>query len=113
MHEMSIAESVLEIVQESMHKNDARKLLSVTVEIGELTAVIPESLEFCFQAITENSAYKGADLKIVNVPLQGLCRKCDTEFHIEKYQFICPACQSNDVKVTGGQELNVTELEVE
>lgn len=113
MHEMSIAESILDIVRETLRNNEQGKLLSVTVEIGELTAVIPESLDFCFQALVEETPYKGAKLVIKNVPLKGKCVKCKKDFPIKNYAFICPFCESLEVQVTGGQELKVTELEVE
>ncbi|HFE63637.1 MAG TPA: hydrogenase maturation nickel metallochaperone HypA [Caldithrix sp.] len=112
MHELSIAESILEIVTESVPDHDKR-VLSVTVEVGELTAVIPESLQFCFHAIIEETPYKGAQLIIREKKLTGECRKCGSGFTIKNYFFQCPDCGSTDVQVTGGQELNVTELEVE
>ena len=70
MHEMSIAESIIDIVRDSTSSQPDVKLLSVTVEIGELTAVIPESLSFCFDALIEDTPYKGAELKIITIPLQ-------------------------------------------
>lgn len=113
MHEMSIAESIIGIIQETLDSRDHPKLLSVIVEIGELTAVVPESLLFCFDALIEETPYKGARLIIREVPLTGKCEDCGHEFHIENYAFVCPACGSNRITVLGGQELNVTELEVE
>lgn len=113
MHEMSIAESIIDIVSETLNGQQQQKLLSVTVRIGELTAVVPESLQFCFEMSLENTPFEGAQLIIEEVPLRGECKKCSAEFKIENYNFICPVCRSVDVKVTGGQELNVSELEVE
>ncbi len=113
MHEMSIAENILEIVKETLRNQNSSKLLSVTVQVGELTAVIPESLSFCFETVVENTPYKGAKLKIVEVPLTGKCKNCGKEFHISNYCFICPNCESTKVEIIGGQELNVSELEVE
>lgn len=112
MHELSIAESILEIVSESVPDRN-KKVLSVTVEVGELTAVIPESLQFCFNAIIEETPYRGAQLIIREKKLTGACRTCGSGFPINNYLFQCPDCGSTDVEVTGGQELNVTELEVE
>jgi hydrogenase nickel incorporation protein HypA/HybF len=113
MHEMSIAENIKEIVIETLADMDTPKLKSVTIEVGELTAVIPESLEFCFQIAIERTSFKGAKLNIVEQPLMGECTQCTEKFKIRNFSFICPSCQSSQIKVTGGQELNVTELEVE
>ncbi len=113
MHEMSIAQSILEIVEEYLQEYPGRKLKSVTVEVGELTAVIPESLDFCFTAITEETPYAGARLIIKQIPLTGTCQDCGEHFPIENFNFTCPKCQSTRVKVEGGDELKVSELEVE
>lgn len=113
MHEMSIAENILEIINQTLKDRTHARLLSATVEVGELTAVIPESLQFCFESLIESTAYKGAKLKIKDIPLQGICKHCEESFKINDYHFVCPACRSWEIQVTGGQELNVTELEVE
>lgn len=113
MHEMSIAESIVEIIRETLGESENRRLVSVTVEVGELTAVVPESLEFCFNAIIETTPYRGAKIHIRNVPLTGRCQECGEEFHIEKYAFVCPKCGSTRIQVLGGQELKVSELEVD
>ncbi len=113
MHEMSIAESIVEIIRETLGEDNHRKLVSVTVEVGELTAVVPESLEFCFNAIIETTPYRGAKIHIKNVPLTGQCPDCEKEFPIQKFSFVCPECGSRQIKILGGQELKVSELEVE
>ncbi|GAB4364291.1 MAG: hydrogenase maturation nickel metallochaperone HypA [Calditrichia bacterium] len=112
MHEMSIAQNILEIVKEYLG-NEHKKLLSVTVEVGELTAVIPESLQFCFEAVLAETPYPDARLIIKQIPLSGQCEQCGKVFKIENYLFTCPECKSIQIKVLNGQELKVTELEVE
>ena len=113
MHEMSIAENIKEIITETLADLEAPKLKSVTVQVGELTAVIPDSLRFCFEIAIEETPFKGAKLKIVEQPIMGECTQCAEKFKILNFTFLCPNCQSSQVKVTGGQELSVTELEVE
>ncbi len=113
MHEMSIAQSVLEIIEESIGNPPRKSLRSVTVAVGELTAVVPDSLQFCFEALIAETPYQGTELIIRHMPLNGYCRDCHYKFSIKNYNFSCPACQSGSIEVTGGQELNVTELEVD
>jgi hydrogenase nickel incorporation protein HypA/HybF len=110
---MSIAANILEIVKESLIKSDFEKVSSITVQIGELTAVVPESLRFCFDMAIDNTPFKGAKLQIIEVPLAGECKECGERFNIKNYNFLCPICQSIQIKITNGQELCVTELEVE
>ena len=112
MHEMSLAQSIIDIVDEYMHEEKG-KLLEVAVEVGELVAVVPESLIFCYEALVEETRYQGSKISVNILPLTGNCRSCSHTFQIENFKFICPNCQSGDVVVSSGQELRITHLEVE
>lgn len=113
MHEMSIAQSILDIVAETLNDQSQGQLKEVVVQIGELTAVVPESLQFCYNVIIEDTPYKGSHLKVQILPVHGQCETCQSEFEIKNLQFICPKCQSKDVQVNQGQELKISHLEVE
>ncbi len=112
MHEMSIAQSIINIVDEYMSEEDGRKLIEVAVEVGELVAVVPESLTFCYEALVDSTPYQGSKLLINVLPLQARCSHCDHTFRIEKFNFICPNCKSNQISVLSGQELRISHLEV-
>ena len=112
MHELSIAQSIVDIIDETLNGED-KKLLEVAVRIGELVAVVPESLKFCYEVITENTKYAGSRLDIQILPLRSRCKNCRREFQIEKFNFICPHCASTELEVIQGQELNISHLEVE
>ena len=113
MHEMSLARNILDIVDEYMDTENGRVLKKVVVEVGELTAVLPQSLEFCYQALVENSRYHGSKILIKIVPLSGVCLDCHHSFKIIKFEFKCPLCQSSHIDVKGGQELRISHLEVD
>jgi hydrogenase nickel incorporation protein HypA/HybF len=113
MHEMSIAQSILDIVDEYMTKENGRKLMEVAVEVGELVAVVPDSLTFCYEVLVENSPYRESKLSINIIPLTGTCSDCNYSFKIENFEFVCPNCKSSSIAVKGGQELRITHLEVE
>ena len=110
---MSIAQNILEIVDEYMDREPEARLREVAVEIGELVAVVPDSLNFCYDVLVENSKYQDSKLLIRILPLQGSCKTCGHVFKIENYNFTCPSCRSNELEVQGGQELRITHLEVE
>ena len=112
MHELSIAQSIIDIVDETLNGED-NKLLEVSVEIGELVAVVPDSLEFCYNVITENTKYAGSKLDIKILPLTSKCKNCKKEFQIVKFTFVCPHCDSSELDVLQGQELRISHLEVE
>jgi len=113
MHEMSIAQSIISIVDETLEREQYQVLREVVVEIGELVAVVPESLEFCYKAITEKTKYQDSKLIINILPLMGRCRNCDAMSQVERFNFVCQKCQGRDLDIIQGQELNISHLEVD
>lgn len=113
MHEMSIAQSLMEILREEMGKHDARVLKSVHLKIGQLSAIVPEALSFCFQVMAEGTEMEGAKLVMDLIPLRGSCPECRKEFEIADYHFSCPDCGSSRIETIAGQDLAVVDMEVE
>lgn len=113
MHEMSIAENIIEIVQQHLPKDEGCKVRSVTLRVGALAGVVSESLEFCFTALTTNTPLEGALLTIARVPLAATCRVCGVTSEINLESFACPACKNSDIEVLSGTELQVMEIETE
>jgi len=113
MHEMSIAQSLLDIIKEEMFKNDAKVLKSVRLEVGQLSAVVPESLSFCFKVMVDGTEFEGAELIMEVIPLKGQCLDCNEIFEIKDYVFECPHCGSKEVHTLSGQDLKIVEMTVE
>jgi hydrogenase nickel incorporation protein HypA/HybF len=113
MHEMSIAQSLMDILREEMVKHDAKVLKSVHLQIGQLSAIVPEALSFCFQIMVEGTEMEGAKLVMDVIPLRGRCPECRKEFEIEDYHFACPTCGSTRIETIAGQDLAVVDMEVE
>jgi len=113
MHEMSIVESLLSIIEDEMVKNNASKLRSVRVQIGEMSGIVPEALRTCFEILTSKNDMKDAVLKMDIAPLIGYCGKCRTEFNIINYRFSCPDCDNSEIEVISGREMNIVEMEVD
>jgi len=113
MHEMSIAQSIIDIVDDTLVENEKDKLREIVVDIGELVAVVPESLHFCYEAIVNGTKYEKAELKINIKPLKIKCNDCGVDSKIEKYNFLCPNCDSTNINVLSGEELNIRYLEVD
>ena len=113
MHEMSIAQGIVDIVREEMQKHNAKVLRSIRLNIGQMSAVVPESLSFCFKVITSGTELEGAELIMDIIPIRGYCPSCQKDFIIEDYAFECPDCTGTDIDVIGGQDLSIVELEVD
>jgi hydrogenase nickel incorporation protein HypA/HybF len=113
MHEMSIAQSLIEIIREEMARHQAHTLRAVRIHVGEMSAIVPDSLSFCFEVITAGTEMEGARLNIEVIPVEGICRACGERFKIEEFQFLCPSCGGTGVETVSGQELSIVEIEVD
>ena len=113
MHEMAIAQGILDIVLKTAAENQVAKVTGIKLLIGQMTQVEPECLKFGFTALSMGSIAEGANVEIKIVPLVGLCNSCRQEFPVENYCFVCPKCNSASVTVVSGRELAVEYLEGE
>jgi hydrogenase nickel incorporation protein HypA/HybF len=113
MHEMSIAESVLQIVEDTARSGGYTRVKAVWLEIGQLANVEKESLRFCFDAVTRDSVAQDARLEIIETAGQGWCMQCACNVPITALHEPCPTCGSYQIQVTGGEEMRVKELEIE
>ncbi|MDZ7343467.1 MAG: hydrogenase maturation nickel metallochaperone HypA [candidate division KSB1 bacterium] len=113
MHELSIATSIVETVLQEIAQKKLPLVQTIAVRIGALSAVDPEALRFGFDAIISDTPLSKTKLEIELVPVRGKCRACGQEFAVEDFVFACPLCQSGEIEVTGGEELDIAYLEVE
>ena len=113
MHEMSLAEGILQIAEDAARREGAQRVKTVVIEIGRLSSVEPEALSFCFDAVTRGSVAEGARLELVTVDGAGWCMKCSAEVPMQELYGECPQCGSAQVQVTRGTEMRVKELEIE
>ncbi len=113
MHEMAIAQGILDIVLKTAAQHNGKKVTGIKLLIGQMTQIEPESLTFGFEALAIGTIAQGACLDISIVPLVGRCNSCNEEFSIERYCFLCPHCNCASVVVVSGRELAVDYLEVE
>jgi len=113
MHEMGIAYSVLAAVRTEAKRRPGQTPRRVGVRIGELAALDPEALRFCFEAITRDTELQSLELEIEVCPFRYRCRDCGQQFVVRDYQTQCPQCASMKTECIGGQELELAYLEVE
>jgi hydrogenase nickel incorporation protein HypA/HybF len=110
---MSIAEEILQAVATEAHRRPAGRPLRVGVRIGALAAIEPESLRFCFEALVKDTENEGLELAIERVPRRHRCASCHDEFAVQEFDFTCPRCGAWCPEVAGGDELELTYLELE
>ncbi len=112
MHEMAIAEGILDIALDYARRNDAGRITKAALLVGEMAGVELESLAFCWSALAKGTIAEGADLAVTRVPLRGRCGACGRERAVERYNFICPDC-GGTLEIISGRELRVDYLEME
>lgn len=112
MHELYIAQSIIGTVKKSLpedlHSSLVRK---VHVACGQLDAVVPETLEFLFDAIKNDYEMPESQLVIQVIPVLCRCTDCKNEFSLELPVFVCPACGSGHVAVLQGRGIRLTKIE--
>jgi hydrogenase nickel incorporation protein HypA/HybF len=108
MHELGIAQ---EIVAIAVQKGGTAKVRRIVVEVGRLTAVLPDAVRFCFDACAEGTPAAGAALEIIEIPGRGRCRSCRAEHLLEQPFGIC-TCGHSDFEWLSGEELRVRSVEV-
>jgi len=113
MHELSIAQSILETVISEAEKRSLKRVSIIGLRIGALTDIVPEALEFGFNALKADTILAQTELHIETVPIKGYCEKCMEHFEVSEFIFVCPKCYSNKIKTEQGSELDIAFLEVE
>lgn len=108
MHELSITQSVVDAVSERIAD---QRVVSLRLEVGRLSGVVPDALRFCFELVTGETVLEGARLDIDERAGQAHCRSCDQDFVLTDLILLCP-CGSADVAVTAGRELVIKSVEV-
>jgi len=113
MHEMSITQNILEDVKEHLSGIQYTRILNIKIKVGELTALDPSSLQFCYDVIKRDTPFENVPLIIEEIPLTGHCNNCSAEINIENFLFLCSNCGSTDVTIISGEELLLSEINVE
>lgn len=108
VHEVALTESILDAIRQRL--GEAR-IVRVRLEIGRLSAVLPDAMRFAFAACTAGTPLDGARLEIDEVVARGQCRACGRDLELDAAVALCP-CGSADLVIVSGQELQIKEVEV-
>ena len=116
MHEFSIADNIVKSViseLESLESTPDTTLQKVHIGVGEMRQVVPDTLKFAYNQLTEGTAAENSELIIHDNPLRALCSDCKWEGRLEEKIFICPACNSRNLEIISGKELQLESMEFE
>jgi len=113
MHEVSIALSLLEIIEKKCREEGYSWVESVKVRIGQASSILPEALNFAFEMAKKETIAREAALLIDLIPVKALCKTCLHSFEGKNlYIFECPFCSSSSLQIISGHELQLVEMEV-
>ena len=114
MHELAIAQSIVDVVEAKLVECKATRVKSVRLRIGEGSGIVAHSLTFSFEALTSfDPVLAGAQLLIDIVPHRARCRHCSADFTIANFIAQCPLCAEWSNEVISGTELQILEMEIE
>lgn len=112
MHEMSICMSMMNLIADQQKQAGFSRVKRVIVELGALSHVDPEALQFCFDAAARGTSAEGGTLEIREVAASAWCHDCLQTVQIAEYGGACPRCDGNKLILQGGDEMKLKELEV-
>ena len=111
MHELSLAESMLRMVEQQLGRKC--ELISATVTIGPLSGVSADALSFCFTEVADQMGFGRPELVVRQVPANATCGACGTDYDMPDPFTTCPECDSIVRTLTGGDQLTLDSVEVE
>jgi hydrogenase nickel incorporation protein HypA/HybF len=113
MHEISLCESVVQLIEVQARVQGFRQVRLVRLEIGNLAGVELEAMRFGFEAVARGTIADGAGLEIIEVPGTAWCPHCRRQVGVQLRYDACPECGHLPLQLTGGDQMRVLELEVE
>ena len=113
MHEMSLCESILDILETEARNQSFNRVTKVLLEIGELAAVEIEAMHFCYDMVVKDTVADKSELVIREIPAIAKCRQCHEQMTVKTRYEACVACGSYELDVIMGDQMKIKELEVE
>lgn len=114
MHELGIVFHIIDEVKKIAQSNNVSHVLSVTLEIGEVSTIIPSYLTDCWVwACKREEIMKDCKLKVEMIKAYTICTNCNKTYETVKYGKICPYCNSDKTYLIKGNEKTIKEIEVE
>jgi hydrogenase nickel incorporation protein HypA/HybF len=114
MHELSLVESILQIVEEYAAKDGFTRVRALRLTCGKLSSVVPQALSFAFEVQSKGTRAEGAALELEVLPAAIHCLACGEDIEVGHFEAQCPTCEGYEVLlVRGTEELKLIELDVE
>jgi len=113
MHEMSIAVNIADISLQEAQKAGAVKINSIVLELGSLSGVMADALQFCFSSAVKSTIAETAVLEIIEQQARAVCSACGHKFDADQIVPLCPKCSELVFDVQGGRDLKIKSINVD
>jgi hydrogenase nickel incorporation protein HypA/HybF len=110
MHEMSIADALLQGVLDAAAKSRLVRVQEVMLDVGKVRLVVPEALELAWTIVSEGTVAAGSLLRIREVPIEAACRRCGRVYPADVDNYLCPGCGQADVEIVAGDDIMLTSV---
>lgn len=110
MHELSIAANIVDIVEAYAKKGNVGLITKIEIEIGTLSGVVRESLEFAMDSAVKDTILEKAKVKFIDIHGKGKCEKCHTIFEMDDLYSPCPKCNAFNPLIIQGKELRIASI---
>jgi hydrogenase nickel incorporation protein HypA/HybF len=113
MHELSVTESVLDIVIRHAQQANAHRVTGIDLVIGEYASIVDDSVQFYWDIISKDTPAVGAQLRFRRIPAELACQSCGHRYHPDLDSYACPECGSSRVQIVAGREFYVESIDIE
>ena len=111
MHEMGITQGILAASFDAARDAGAERICEIRISIGELTEIQEFALQFAFEALTPGTMAEGGTLSVTHIPATSKCNECGIEYTHDRFQMLCPECESFNVTPLTGREMRIDSIE--
>ncbi len=113
MHEFSVVQSLMGLIEQNAMQNNAKSVSKVVVKIGKMSGIEPHLLKMAFDTFKEKTICENAQLEMIIQDIVAKCEDCNKEFIIENNRFICPFCEGYNLQIIDGEDMYLMSLELD
>jgi len=110
---MGITQGILSSAFEAAENAGAERITEIRISVGEMTEVVEFALQFAFESLTPGTMAEGATLTVTQIPARSHCNSCGADYGHDRFQMVCPVCESLDVNLLQGRELRIDSIEAQ
>ena len=113
MHELAITQQILDLAQHHANEAGAHRVTALHLEIGALSTIIDDSVQFYWDVISQGNVCEGAKLIFHRIPAKLHCQACKQDYTLEYELTACPRCQGIRVNIVSGEQFQLKSIDVE